>query len=117
MITIIVEGTMVADVVSDDPALIGKTVRIIDYDVEGRDPADLFIVPHAGGHEVATVREETITRAAIGKPVPMPPPSAPVIPKRLSDAWKTFVADAIVKPPHARSAAEQEEIHWAVKHG
>jgi hypothetical protein len=117
MITIIVEGNVVADVVSDDPALIGKTVRIIDYDVEDADPANLFIIPHAGGHDVATVREETITRTAIGEPVPMPPSSVPVIPKRLSDAWKTFVADALAKPPHARSAAEQDEIRWAMKHG
>jgi hypothetical protein len=117
MITIIVEGRLVADVVSDDPALIGKTVRIIDYNIEDADQATLYIIPHAGGHDVATVREETIVRAAIGEPVPMPLPSAPVIPKRLSDAWKTFVADAIAKPPHARSAAEQEEIRWAMKHG
>jgi hypothetical protein len=117
MITIIVEGNAVVDVVSDDPAMIGKTVRIIDHDVEDADPADLFVVPHAGGQNVALVREETITRAAIGEPVRMPPPSAPVIPKRLSHAWKTFIADAIAKAPHARTAAEQKEIHWAMTHG
>jgi hypothetical protein len=99
------------------PPLIGKTVRIIDYNIEDADQATLYIIPHAGGHDVATVREETIVRTAIGEPVPMPPPSAPVIPKRLSGGWKTFVADAIAKPPHARSAAEQEEIRWAMKHG
>jgi hypothetical protein len=117
MITIIVEGSVVTDVVSDDPALIGKTVRIIDYNIEDADQATLYIIPHAGGHDVATVREETIVRTAMGEPVPMPRPSAAVVPKRLSDAWKTFVADAIAKPPHARSAAEQEEIRWAMKHG
>ena len=37
MITIIVEGNVVADVVSDDPALIGKTVRIIDYNIDHAD--------------------------------------------------------------------------------
>jgi hypothetical protein len=115
-IAIIVEGRVVADVVSDDPALIGKTVRIIDYDIEDADQAALYIIPHAGGHDVATVREETIVRTAIGEPVPMPPPAPAVIPKRLSDAWKTFIADAMAKPPHARSASEQEEIRWAVKH-
>jgi hypothetical protein len=117
MITIIVEGNVVADVVSDDPALIGKTVRIIDYNIDHADQATLYIVPHAGGHDVAIVREETITRTAIGEPVPMPPPSSPVIPKRLSDAWKIFLANALAKPPHARNAAEQEEIRWATNHG
>ena len=116
MITIIVEGNAVADVVSDDPALIGQTVRIIDYNIDDADKATLYRVPRAGGHDIATVREETIVRSAIGELVPVPPPSAPIIPKRLSDAWKTFVADAIAKPPHARSAAEQEEIRWAMKH-
>jgi hypothetical protein len=116
MITIIVEGNVVADVVSDDPALIGKTVRIIDYNIDHADQATLYIIPHASGHDVAMVREETITRAAIGEPVPMPPPSSPVIPKRLSDAWKIFVANALAKPPHARNASEQEEIRWATNH-
>jgi hypothetical protein len=116
MITIIVEGNVVVDVVSDDPALIGKTVRIIDYNIDDADQATLYLVPRADGHDIATVREETIVRTAIGKPVPMPPPSAPVIPQRLSDAWKTFIAEAIAKPPHARTAAEQEEIRWAMKH-
>jgi hypothetical protein len=117
MITIIVEGNVVADVVSDDPALIGKPVRIIDYNIDHADQATLYIIPHAGGHDVAMVREETITRTAIGEPVPMPPPSSPVIPKRLSAAWKIFVANALAKPPHARNAAEQEEIRWATNHG
>jgi hypothetical protein len=94
MITIIVEGNAVADVVSDDPALIGQTVRIIDYNIDAADQATLYLVPRAGGHDIATVREETIVRTAIGELVPVPP-SAPIIPKRLSDAWKTFVADAI----------------------
>ena len=116
MITIIVEGNVVVDVVSDDPALIGKTVRLIDYNINGADQATLYLIPRAGGHDIATVREETIVRTAVGEPVPTPPPPAPIIPKRLSDAWKSFVADAIAKPPYARSAAEQEEIRWAMKH-
>jgi hypothetical protein len=99
------------------PALIGKTVRIIDYNIEHADQATLYIIPHASGHEVATVREETIVRTPIGEPVPIPPPSAPVIPERLSDAWKTFIADAMAKPPQARGADEQEEIRWAINHG
>jgi hypothetical protein len=115
MITIIVEGNVVADVVSNDPALIGKTVRIINYNIDHADQGTLTI-PHGGGHDVAIVREETITRTAIGEPVPMPPPSSPVIPKRLSDAWKIFVANALAKPPHARNASEQEEIRWATNH-
>jgi hypothetical protein len=91
-------------------------VRIIDYNINGADQATLYLIPRAGGHDTAAVREETIVRTAIGEPVPVPPPPAPIIPKRLSDAWKTFVADAIAKPPYARSATEQEEIRWAMKH-
>jgi hypothetical protein len=92
-------------------------VRIIDYNINGADQATLYLIPRAGGHDTAAVREETITRAAIGEPVPVPPPSNPVIPKRLSDAWKIFIANALARPPHARNAAEQEEIRWATNHG
>ena len=53
MITIIVEGNVVADVVSDDPALIGHTVRIIDYNIDDADQATLYLVPRAGGHDIA----------------------------------------------------------------
>lgn len=40
------------------------------------------------------------------------PPKA--TPQVNSDAWKTFVADAIAKHPHERSKAEREAIATAM---
>jgi len=37
------------------------------------------------------------------------------IPERNSDEWKTFVADAIAKPPAKRTQQEREEIAYAMR--
>ena len=44
-------------------------------------------------------------------------PNSKTIPERNSDEWKTFVADAIAKPPAKRTQQEREEIAYAMREG
>lgn len=61
-LAVVIEGGVVQFVVSSDPAAIGQTVRIIDYDTEGADPASLVEIPLLGEDDkvvdAVTWREE-----------------------------------------------------------
>jgi hypothetical protein len=64
MITVVVEGGLVTAVVSDDPALIGKSFTVVDYDIEGADEVDQ--VEQSDGELVdAVVWGDSIEKAAI----------------------------------------------------
>jgi hypothetical protein len=68
MIVITVEGGLVQEVSSDDPAELGKEVVVIDYDAEGADPEEVRRVPQGDGE----TEEATIGRHGVGvlfKPV------------------------------------------------
>jgi hypothetical protein len=60
-LTIVVEGGVVQTVLSGDPKLIGKTVRLLDYDVEPADAGgDVRPVTWGGYTEFAFVGEHKI---------------------------------------------------------
>ena len=46
MIAVCVNKGMVDCVVTDDPALVGKEIMVLDYDIEGSDPEDWFKIRH-----------------------------------------------------------------------
>lgn len=49
MIAVVLEGGLVQSIVSDEPALIGRSVLMIDYDTDGTDEEDLVAVPQGEG--------------------------------------------------------------------
>ena len=68
MIVITVEGGLVQGISSDDPAMVGHEVAIIDYDSEGADREEIEHVPQDGGE----TEEATISLHSVGvlfKPV------------------------------------------------
>lgn len=66
MIYVVVEGGIVQDVVSDDPAHVGLQYTMIDYDVEGADVDDLRLIRQSDGEAVpAYVGEGTVQHALI----------------------------------------------------
>jgi hypothetical protein len=62
MIVITLEGGLVQGVSSDDPAMVGKEVVVIDYDAEGADPEEVVLVPQdeEGGTEEAVVSRQEV---------------------------------------------------------
>lgn len=68
MIVITLEGGLVRGISSDDPAMVGQEVAVIDYDAEGADPEEVEQVPQGDGE----TEEATISRHEVGvlfKPV------------------------------------------------
>lgn len=55
MIVIALEGALVQSVSSDNPAMIGKEVVIVDYDAEGADPDKVEKVPQGRGRTADAV--------------------------------------------------------------
>ena len=49
MIVVTVEGGLVQGVSSDDPAMVGHELVVIDYDSEGADPDEVEQVPQGRG--------------------------------------------------------------------
>ncbi len=62
MIVITVEGGLVQGVSSDDPAMVGHEVVVIDYDAEGADPEEVWQVPQDEGE----TEDATISRNEVG---------------------------------------------------
>jgi hypothetical protein len=62
VIVIAVEGGLVQSVSSDDPAMVGKEIAIVDYDADGADPAEVHKVPQGEGQTA----EATIGRHEVG---------------------------------------------------
>jgi hypothetical protein len=68
MIVITMAGGLINGMASDEPALIGKQVVVIDYDIQGRDTTDVQQVPQGNGK----TEEAVVSRQQIGtlyKPV------------------------------------------------
>lgn len=72
------EGGLVTDIVSEDAALVGLAVVVIDYDIEGADEEDLTVVKYkpSATDEIEGVRTEKVVaeqlvveRSAIEIPV------------------------------------------------
>lgn len=69
--TIIVhlEGGLVQTISSNNPALQGLRVVVVDYDVEGCDPSEIVEVEQPGGRlEEAFVREDEVVETEINLP-------------------------------------------------
>jgi len=63
-IAIIIEGGVVQDIVSDDPKSFDQhEIVLIDYDVDGSDPNELFLVPQDDG----TVAEAIVNHVNISQ--------------------------------------------------
>ena len=62
MIVITLEGGLVQGVSSDDPAMVGQKVAVIDYDTEGADPDEVEQVPQGDGE----TEEATISTHEVG---------------------------------------------------
>ena len=70
MIVVTIEGGIVQGISSDDPAMVGKEVAIIDYDAEGADPDEVEQVPQ--GADATDTEDAVISRHEVGvlfKPV------------------------------------------------
>ena len=65
MINIIIEEGLVRGVESDDPALIGTEINVIDLDTEGADEEDLGIVNDDGRERTAWINTGIVERAAL----------------------------------------------------
>ena len=68
MIVVTMQGGLLVGISTDDPALVGKEIVLIDYDVEGSDSDELHHVPQGSGQ----TEEAAISRQEIGvlyKPV------------------------------------------------
>lgn len=68
-VAIVLEGGMVASIVSDDPAALSNAVHsivVIDYDTDGTEPAELTPIPQSdGSYANAIVHEPGIEQAKI----------------------------------------------------
>lgn len=61
MIVITLEGGIIQDISTDDPAEVGRQVTVIDYDCEGCDPDEVERVPQGKGKtEDATICKHVI---------------------------------------------------------
>jgi hypothetical protein len=60
MINIIIEGGLVQGIESDDPALIGTDINVIDLDTEGADDDELGIVNDGGRERAAWIGGHTV---------------------------------------------------------
>lgn len=52
MISIVLEGGIVQSVITDDPAQVGRTIAVIDYDTDGAldDDDKIAQITQGGGH-------------------------------------------------------------------
>jgi hypothetical protein len=66
-VAIIIEGGLVQDIVSDDPAMFRDVdFLVIDYDTEGAEPEDVYdLAQPSGGTATAFVGWRGVTRARI----------------------------------------------------